>query len=131
MKPVPQYDFQTFVTDCVDGTAKAFVSKGAMDTAKSDFNLNTQEEVLAFIANDGLEKPQFINVVVWKNNKDKTTVIMVDAYAFFSGLLYGYIAFVQSSSTGKWIIKSFKKNEQPDPRNLVFKSALSNLLDKS
>lgn len=60
---------------------------------------------------------------------NKTVIIMVDAYAFFSGLIYGYIAFVYVTKTKKWIIKSFKKHEDPDPRNLVFLGPLSKLLD--
>jgi hypothetical protein len=56
---------------------------------------------------------------------------MVDAYAFFSGIIYGYIAFVYITKTEKWLIKSFKKHEDPDPRNLVFLTAFGNLLENN
>lgn len=115
--------------DCADGTSKIVVTRGAMETAKTDFKLMTQSNVLEFIANGGLEKPSFINKKEWKNNPDKSVVIMVDAYAFFSGILYGYIAFIYITKTKKWLIKSFKKHRDPDPRNLIFLTELGNLLE--
>jgi len=130
-KPEPEYKFDDFVNDCAVGTSKIFVSRGAMETARSDFKLATQNQVLEFIANGGLEKPTFINKKEWENNNDDTVVIMVDAYAFFSGIIYGYIAFVYITKTKKWLIKSFKKHEDPDPRNLVFLTALGNLLENN
>jgi hypothetical protein len=126
----PEYDFNDFIHDCGEGISKVFVTQGAMVTARTDFNLNTQASVLEFITNGGLEKLTFINKKAWENNPDKTIVIMVDAYAFFSGLIYGYIAFSYITKTKKWMIKSFKKQEAPDPRNLVFLGALNKLLDK-
>lgn len=126
----PEYNLDEFIHDCEEGTSKVFVAQGAMITARTDFNLNIQASILEFIANGGLEKPTFINKKTWENNTDKSIVIMVDAYAFFSGLIYGYIAFVYVTKTKKWIIKSFKKQEAPDPRNLVF-LGLSKLLENS
>lgn len=128
-KPEPEYDLDEFVRDCADGTSKIVVSRGAMETARSDFKLPTQNKVLEFIANGGLEKPTFINKKEWENNADDTVVIMVDAYAFFSGIMYGYIAFVYITKTKKWLIESFKRHEDPDPRNLVFLTALGNFLE--
>lgn len=131
MKQEPEYELDDFVRDCTKNPPTVFVTHGAMLTARSDFNLNTQANVLEFIANGGLEKPTYINKKEWENNPNKQVEIMVDAYAFFSGLIYGYIAFVYVAKTKKWIIKSFKKHEGPDPRNLVFLGPLSKLLDKS
>lgn len=98
-----------------------------METAKSDFNLSTQEGVLSFIGNGGLESPCAINTKQWENNPDPNNPIMVDAYDFYSGSIYGYIAFFYQPTTKKWIIKSFKKNSEPDTRNLAFKEALMKL----
>lgn len=128
-KPEPEYKFDDFVRDCTDGASKIVVSRGAMETARKDFKLMTQDRVWEFIANGGLEKPVFINKKEWENNTDKSVLIMVDAYAFFSGIIYGYIAFVYITKTKKWLIKSFKRHEDPDPRNLVFLTALGNLLE--
>jgi len=36
---MPAYQLDDFIKDCAMGTSKAYVSKGAMETAKSDFNL--------------------------------------------------------------------------------------------
>lgn len=44
----PTYQLSDLVNDCAVGISKAYVSKNAMETAKSDFNLNTQEGVLVF-----------------------------------------------------------------------------------
>ena len=102
-----------------------------MQTARSDFNLNTQRQVFEFIGNIGIEKPRFINSKPWENNNDNTVEIMVDAYAFYTGMIYGYIAFFHQPKTNKWVIKSFKKNQEPDTRNLVFGEALNQLLGRS
>ncbi|MES2217174.1 MAG: hypothetical protein V4501_02050 [Pseudomonadota bacterium] len=130
MSNEPEYELDDFVNDCAMGTSKVSVSHGAMSTARTDFNLGTQVNVLEFIANGGLEKPVFINKRVWDNNPDRNIVIMVDAYAFFSGLIYGYIAFVYVAKTERWLIKSFKKHQGPDSRNLAFLGPLKKLLDK-
>ena len=70
-----------------------------METARSDFNLNTQESVLSFIGNDGLESPHLINTKAWENNPDTENPIMVDAYGFYSGSMYGYLAFFYQQAT--------------------------------
>lgn len=123
----PTYQLKDLISDCVVGILKAYISKSAMETAKSDFNLNTQKEVLAFIGNGGLESPCLINSKQWENNPNPGNPIMVDAYDFYSGSIYGYIAFFYQTTTKKWIIKSFKKNSEPDTRNLAFKEALTKL----
>ncbi len=121
------YQLSDLVNDCAVGVSKTYISKGAMETAKSDFNFNTQEEVLGFIGNGGLELPCLSNSKPWGNNPMPENPIMVDAYHFYSGSTYGYIAFFYQPTTKKWVIKSFKKNSEPDTRNLAFKEALSKL----
>lgn len=95
-----------------------------MATARTDFNLLTQAAVCAFVANGGLNTPTFINSEVWVNNPDPAVRIDVDAYSFYSGTTFGYIAFLFQPKTSKWMIKSFKKNDRPDPRNLAIYAAL-------
>lgn len=126
----PTHNMDDFLKACAEGTQKVFVHKGAMETAKSDFNLMTQERVLQFVGDDGLEKPSFINSKPWENNPDPATPIQVDAWGFFSGLLHGYIAFFFQPKTKKWNIKSLKKNTDSDPRNLALKDGLKKLLEK-
>lgn len=121
----PTYNFDDFVADCTKATV--FITKNAALTARSDFNLNTQKNTLHFISNGGLEKPSFINSRIWENNPNPEKIIMVDAWEFFSGYIYGYIAFFHQPLTNKWIIKSFKKNTNPDPRNLAIKEQFEKL----
>lgn len=123
----PKYQINNFINDCMIGTSKVSVLKNAAETAKLEFNLNTQEQIVGFIGNGGLELPCFINCTPWKNNPNPNNQIMVDAYGFYSGFVYGYIAFFFQQKTGKWIIKSFKKNSEPDTRNPAFRIALSKL----
>ena len=118
MHPLPAYRLEIFLCACSEGIGKVFISKGAMETAKSDFNFTTQAGILDFIAADGLESPHFINNKIWENNLDPSIKIMVDSYGFFVGMSYGYIAFLYQPKTSKWIIKSLKRNRDPDPRNL-------------
>jgi hypothetical protein len=120
----PTYQLNNLISDCINGTSKASVIKGALETARSDFNLHTQAQILGFIGNGGLESPNFINYKPWQNNPTPKEQIMVDAYAFYSGSVYGYLAFFFQPTTEKWIIKSFKKNAVPDPRHFQFRTAL-------
>lgn len=126
----PAYSLEEFEKACREGTEKAYVIRGAMETAKRDFNLNTQKAVLDFIGNKGLERPEFQNSKDWENNPDPTKPIRVDSYGFYSGNLAGYIAFFFQPLANKWNIKSFKKNSQGDPRNLPF-SNLESLIKAS
>ena len=129
----PAYRLSDLVSACAKTPEKVFVIKGAMVTADSDFQLKTQSAVIAFVGNGGLESPSWINTEPWENNphpqwrssRDVSVVIWVDAHNFFSGPdKYGYVSFLWSPMTEKWNIKSFKKNDKSDPRNLPFKNAL-------
>jgi hypothetical protein len=112
------YNLQDFIGACSD-SAKVFVTGGAMQTAESDFGLKTMNAVIKFIANEGLEDPKYINTKDWENNKESlVNPIKVDAYSFFSGPDFGYMAFLFNPKTQQWIIKSFKVNENTDPRSL-------------
>jgi hypothetical protein len=102
----------------------AFVTKGALETARSDFGLYTEAKVLKFIGNDGIEKPKHLRTAIWENNPKPENVVWVDSYEFFSSADFGYLAFFRAL-TGKWMIKSFKKNDQPDQRSFPFKEALA------
>jgi hypothetical protein len=82
---------------------------------------------LEFIANGGLEELEFINSAHWKNNPDSEKVIFVDAYNFRSRGIFGYIAFFYNPLTQRWIIKSFKQNEETNP---ALKEALKKALQE-
>jgi len=118
---VPIYTLEDFEKACADGQAK--VINPALKTAPSDFGLVTEKEILDFIGNGGLEKPEFANSEVWKNNPDPKQKIWVDSYNFYSGQDYGYLAFMKAS-TGKWIVKSLKKNERASPRAFLLADKL-------
>ena len=126
----PAYTFNEFVSACTNGEQSVYVIRGAQETAGTDFNLKPASAIMAFIANDGLEQPKFINSTPWENNPHKEKLeIMTDAYDFVTGKDLGYIAFLYQPKTCKWLIKSFKKNNQPDTRNMAFselKSLMSN-----
>ena len=85
----PSYDFDTFVHEC-DAGEDVRVLADASATASRDFGLHT----------DNAGGP----------------VITVDAYSFYSNTTYGYLAFFQGVRKDRWIIKSLKKNRDPDPR---------------
>lgn len=122
----PEYKLSDFLEGCMAGVSKAYVIQGAMKTAEKDFNLYPQQRVLEFIGNGGLAQPHFINSKPWDNNPNPENEIMVDAYGFFSGFNYGYVAFFRPVIS-KWIIKSFKKNTDPDPRNLALREGLGQI----
>ena len=125
----PQYNIDDFIHDCAIGISKVFVIRGAVQSAREDFNLNTQHQILKCIGDGGIQNKQFINCKPWANNPDKTVEILVDAYAFYLGSIYAYLAFFYQPNTEKWIVKSFKKNQERDPRNLALQEPLSKLFN--
>ncbi len=53
---------------------------------------------------------------------------MVDSYNFFANTQYGYLAYMYQPITQKWLLKSFKKNTNANPRNTVLADALKKAL---
>ncbi|HEY8270781.1 MAG TPA: hypothetical protein VIG33_07810 [Pseudobdellovibrionaceae bacterium] len=96
--------------------------------ARDHFNLKTKDETLHFISMGGVHGLGPDKTVPWKNNPNPQNPVMVDSYNFFAGSDYGYLAFMFQPLTNKWLLKSFKKNDKPDPRNTsigdAFKKAL-------
>jgi hypothetical protein len=117
------YNLDDLIKACAD-SKQSTVIEPAPTTARRDFTLNSKKAILDFVSCGGLENPTYINTELWENNKVPATPILVDAYGFYSGAKYGYIAFLYSPITKMWIIKSFKLNNNPDPRNRVFAEKL-------
>lgn len=86
----------------------------AVESARADFGLYTQQDVLSFIGRGGLEGPTFREQRPLERNPSE----VVDSYNFHAGGKYGYLAFYYARVTRKWIIKSFKLNRESDPRTL-------------
>ncbi|MFH1334387.1 MAG: hypothetical protein ABIH77_03695 [Pseudomonadota bacterium] len=116
----PSYSIKKFKQACKQGKSKVLVLPYAKLTARKDFGLKTKKEILRFVANDGLEHLKFICTNEWRANPDKKNSAKVDSYEFYSGKLYGYIAFVFIEKTQMWLIKSFKKNENSGVRHQPF-----------
>ncbi len=111
-KKVPSYNFLDFRKDCKKKNRNnVSIFTEAIKGADKYFNLRTKNQILDFIYNDGLKNKSFINTIPWKKNQDKSIQIMVDAYEFITGYKKGYLAFMYSNYTNKWIIKSFHLSE--------------------
>ena len=124
-----KYYFNDFVEACRVGKSKVFVFEDAKMDARKDFNLKTDDAILGFIGEGGLESPHFQNVEIWRNNPRPEIEVLIDSYGFYSHLLYGYVAFMRVPWMNRWVIKSLKKNDKPDPRNLAF-AKLAELREK-
>ena len=111
----PAYKLEDFVAACSEA-ASVFVLRSAMATAPADFGLQTEQAVRDFIGAGGLEQPAHANTAPWEKNPDPAAAIPVDSYDFFSGPDPGYLAFMHQPKTGRWLVKSLKKNDKPDPR---------------
>ncbi len=118
---MPTYDYNDFKNACGASHTDVLLIGKSQETAREHFNLSTKQEVLDFISNDGLEDLNFVNTKEWEQNPDKANPVMVDAYEFQSMYKLGYIAFMQSLKTGKWIVKSFKLS---DYRNRAMEIAI-------
>ncbi len=116
----PSYSISKFKDACKQGRTKVLVMQGAQQAARADFSLNTAKKILNFIAYGGLENLKFIRTKLWGNNPEPKVPVMVDSYEFYSGRRYGYIAFMFTEKTKKWVVKSFKNNNELDTRNLAF-----------
>ncbi len=119
MKPA-SYSIIKFKDACKQGLTKVRVIQGAQKTAKTDFSLNTDKDILNFIGYGGLEKLKFIRTKLWMNNPEPKVPVMVDSYNFYSNMHFGYVAFMYVKRTKEWIIKSFKNNKEVDVRNPAF-----------
>lgn len=104
------YNYNEFKEAC-GVTGNVVVFSNAEKGAEMYFNLYPKSVLLSFIYNNGLDDLSFLNTKKWEKNPDKENVIMVDAYEFRSLNKLGYIAFMKSCVTKKWIIKSFKISE--------------------
>jgi hypothetical protein len=77
------------------------------------FNLNTQDALLDFIAEDGFDVLQYYDTQPWAKNPYPDKKILVDSYHFLTGLrprTIGYMAFMENVVLGKWYLKSFHIN---------------------
>jgi hypothetical protein len=110
----PTYPFEEFVLGCAEG--RAAVWDPAKQDARSFLGLMTETEIIAFVGNNGLRDPQFQDP---PQPLESVPHVMVDAYGFFSGDKWAYIAFYKSPFKEKWLIKSLKPNDRPNPRVLA------------
>lgn len=107
---LPYYSLDEFLTACEEPSSVVVMKKAQID-AEKDFKLRSQKEMLAFIANGGLENLRFVNAKIWENNPQPERPIMVDSYEFEAFFILGYIAFFKSI-TGAWVIKSFHRSNE-------------------
>lgn len=114
MLGMPAYELSSFIAACQVG-GQVFVTRGALQTATSDFGLTKDSDVMAFIGDGGIERPTFVNSVPWVNNPKPENKILVDSYSFYTGTKFGYLAFCYNDNTQKWMLKSMKKNDQTGP----------------
>ncbi len=119
---MPYNRLKDFVSACGVGTEKVFVRYDAeRDAGNPPFKLKTTNQILLFIANDGLEKLQHKNTEEWKVAPKKHKGTLVDAFYFSSGNKQGYIAFMYLRKNKMWHIKSLKENT--DARLRISKEA--------
>ena len=119
IKKRPSYIFLDFKKACKKKNRNnVFMFSDVLKDADKYFNLRTKNHILDFVCNDGLKNRYFINTTPWRGNPDKNIQIMVDAYEFITGYKKGYIAFMHSNYTNKWIIKSFHLSENVNDQML-------------
>ena len=102
----PAYDLDDFIWYCRDKPKTIAIFYDAQLNARQQFGLNTSEELLAFIGNDGLQDLTYWNTEPWRLNPKKDKEILVDTYKFHSNQKFGYIAFMKGGK-GNYVVKSF------------------------
>lgn len=103
----PEYAWDEFFEACQRGEARVWYP--AIKLASQDFQLHTEDSILEFISNGGLQRLSFINRADFKAWTGKPPPPIVDAYNFYTGPKKGYLAFYQMPNW-TWIIKSFHKD---------------------
>lgn len=109
------YIYSDFKKACGEDKNNIVPINSVLKDASDIFNLRTKDDLYEFIYNDGLEDLQFVNTKDWENNPNPSIPIKVDAYKFRSMHKLGYIAFMFSDKSGKWIIKSFHLSDDRNP----------------
>ena len=104
---MPEYVFETFRQVCDTSPSDVIPIDPVPETAERDFQLRSRRDLLAFIANNGMEQLTFVNTKDWERNPNPNTPIPVDGYTFMSSFKKGYFAYFFNPKTKKWIIKSF------------------------
>lgn len=112
---MPTYDLNEFLQCCQDEPSRVVLLGSVEKDAEKYFNLKPRSAIIDFIGNGELEDLRFVNTKEWEKNPDKTNVIYVDAYEFRTMAILGYIAFMFSNKSKKWLIKSFHLSENTNP----------------
>ena len=98
---------EQLVVRCNNEPNNVQIGWDAQHDANRDFKLGSENEIKAFIGNNGLERPDHEKSTQLKRWKDGSQPI-AHSYAFFSEGKKGYISFYQVPKTEKIFIKSFK-----------------------
>ncbi len=122
--------FENFKNACKNDRKNVYVwRKNVLPTADEYFKLKSENELLDFIANDGLEDLRFISKSPFKKNKNPEIEMLVYSYNFRTMCKLGYIAIMENTEKKTWILKSLHPS---DDANNSIKDALEKalLLDK-
>ena len=102
-----------------DWRQRIMIYHKAMLTARSDFQLGREADVAGVISQltsrDYSERPI---VPLSAPIPGATIGTSVYSYNIYLDDCYGYLGFVRNTSDSIWIVKSFKNNREPDPREV-------------
>ncbi|MBU1345046.1 MAG: hypothetical protein KKE44_22210 [Proteobacteria bacterium] len=107
---MPYNFFEKLKKACKDDKDNVSVWKKAKESADDVFKLRTENEIIDFIANDGLENIRDEHVKPLELSKNKENAPMVYSYEFRTMCILGYIAIVDNKKIGTLSIKSFKRS---------------------
>jgi hypothetical protein len=108
----PQYDLNDFIEVCKNNVV--IVTYKAQMTAREELKLNTKEDILQYIASFENEKFEYIKTT----DSEQQPGNIIDVYSIKAKTPV-YLAF-QKNKIGKWIIKSFKKDDRYLPTDISF-----------
>lgn len=107
------YDYEEFRQACKDN--KVIPTDKTLRTCKA-FNLETKEELLDLIAEDGFDVRVYYDTQKWGENPYPTDLVLVDSYHFLTGErsgTVGYMAFMKTKHRETWSLKSFHIDHNP------------------
>ena len=89
------------------------MERWVMKSARADFNIVDEVEVLSFLSNQSKEVFEFVNSMSYRKSREMPPPYC-DAYTFKHRSKEGYLSFYYSYDSDRWVIKSFHISVQPE-----------------
>ncbi len=96
-----------FIAACGNTPEKVIPIYNVLRDARTHYKISTKAALFEFIANGGLEQLSFYHCKPWEKNFTQQRPLLVYSFKFKTLHLPGYIAIIENTIIGNWLLKSF------------------------